>query len=126
MDGKRDSCRGDSGSPLVWENEVKQHVVVGITSYGYVCAIRGIPAVHTDVRAHREWIIPRMNNFDLFYLRNDMVAKEDELLEQKKGIFRGRDRGIRQNEIRVENRVGGMRQSYAILAVVAVFVKWYH
>ncbi|XP_055704863.1 chymotrypsin-2-like [Phlebotomus papatasi] len=43
-------CVGDSGSPLVCQNEV-----VGIVSWGIGCA-NGIPDVYERVSVHREWL----------------------------------------------------------------------
>lgn len=43
-------CIGDSGSPLVCQNEV-----VGIVSWGIGCA-NGIPDIYERVSVHREWL----------------------------------------------------------------------
>ncbi|CAF2823891.1 unnamed protein product [Rotaria sp. Silwood2] len=43
-----DTCQGDSGGPLmVFVNNVWQ--LYGITSYGYLCAFPGFPAVYTRI-----------------------------------------------------------------------------
>ncbi|KAG7158595.1 tryptase-like [Homarus americanus] len=53
-DGK-DTCSGDSGGPLIvkvggrWE-------VLGITSYGYKCAVKDVPGVYTRVSKYLTWI----------------------------------------------------------------------
>ncbi|TMW43041.1 hypothetical protein DOY81_011877 [Sarcophaga bullata] len=45
---KKDSCQGDSGSPLVAENQL-----VGIVSWGIGCALKGYPGVYCDVATVR-------------------------------------------------------------------------
>ncbi|KPJ07743.1 Trypsin-1 [Papilio machaon] len=48
----KDSCKGDSGGPLTYENQV-----VGLVSYGRkTCGQIGIPAVYTNLSAVRDFI----------------------------------------------------------------------
>lgn len=52
----QDSCRGDSGGPLIYDNGDKMWLV-GITSYGHeTCATNGVPAVYTRVDSYLEWL----------------------------------------------------------------------
>ena len=45
MDGRRDTCQGDSGGGLyIFDSTINKYVVVGITSYGYGCANPNEPA----------------------------------------------------------------------------------
>mmetsp|Transcript_13129 Transcript_13129/g.35358 ORF Transcript_13129/g.35358 Transcript_13129/m.35358 type:complete len:494 (-) Transcript_13129:1280-2761(-) len=53
IDGSADSCSGDSGGPLLLEN----NIVVGLTSFGpFPCAQRGRRAVYARVTAAVPWI----------------------------------------------------------------------
>jgi trypsin len=54
-DGSRDSCRGDSGGPLL-KSTLTTNVQVGIVSYGDGCAKPGLAAVYTRISAYTEWI----------------------------------------------------------------------
>lgn len=53
--GGRDSCRGDSGGPLTYNN--KQ---IGIVSWGYTCGRSRQPGVYTRVAHYRDWIDANM------------------------------------------------------------------
>ena len=45
-DGK-DSCLGDSGGPLLlWNPNIKKHVLIGIVSWGENCAMSRYPGVY--------------------------------------------------------------------------------
>ncbi|KAL7547282.1 hypothetical protein ACHAWF_010604 [Thalassiosira exigua] len=48
---KRDSCQGDSGGSLVYGNRL-----VGITSWGVGCNMRGFPGVYARVSSAIKWI----------------------------------------------------------------------
>ncbi|XP_066972500.1 serine protease 30-like isoform X2 [Macrobrachium rosenbergii] len=54
--GDKDTCSGDSGGPMTVE-ENGRHVLVGITSFGIGCGIRGSPGVYTRVTAFLDWVL---------------------------------------------------------------------
>nr|XP_031326033.1 serine protease 44 isoform X2 [Camelus dromedarius] len=49
-------CRGDSGGPLVCQCN-DSWVQVGIVSWAVRCGIKEVPAVYTDVRFYKDWVI---------------------------------------------------------------------
>ncbi len=52
----QDTCRGDSGGPLIYSQDGQQWLV-GITSYGHeTCATDGIPAVYTRIDQYLDWL----------------------------------------------------------------------
>ncbi|EOB01127.1 Enteropeptidase, partial [Anas platyrhynchos] len=53
--GGIDSCQGDSGGPLMFEDGNKW-VLVGVTSFGYKCALPERPGVYTRVTMFVDWI----------------------------------------------------------------------
>ncbi|XP_016968843.1 trypsin delta-like [Drosophila rhopaloa] len=48
----RDSCKGDSGGPLVFNG-----TLVGIVSYGRICAHPNFPGVYANVAELKPWIL---------------------------------------------------------------------
>uniref|UniRef100_A0A8V0XNY2 Transmembrane serine protease 15 n=1 Tax=Gallus gallus TaxID=9031 RepID=A0A8V0XNY2_CHICK len=53
--GGVDSCQGDSGGPLMSEDG-NQWVLVGVTSFGYECALAQRPGVYVRVAMFVDWI----------------------------------------------------------------------
>jgi len=47
-------CDGDVGGPVVTEGPIPQ--LIGLVSYSYGCAVRGFPAIGTQVSYFLEWI----------------------------------------------------------------------
>lgn len=58
LEGGKDTCQGDSGGPLQVTSPNNRCVfhVVGITSFGKVCAARNSPGVYTRVAKYIPWI----------------------------------------------------------------------
>lgn len=54
----RDSCPGDSGSPLMYfDGGINRWVVVGLVSMGLKeCGMPGIPGVYTKIDTYLDWI----------------------------------------------------------------------
>lgn len=49
---EKDTCRGDSGGPLAYNDEL-----IGIVSFGNdTCGLEGYPGVYTDVYSFKDWI----------------------------------------------------------------------
>ena len=55
LSGECDSCLGDSGGPVVAYLK-KKPVLVGVTSFGEGCALKGFPGVPVRVSAHVRWL----------------------------------------------------------------------
>ncbi|NXI60948.1 ENTK Enteropeptidase, partial [Anseranas semipalmata] len=53
--GGVDSCQGDSGGPLMFEDDNKW-VLVGVTSFGYKCALPQRPGIYVRVTMFVDWI----------------------------------------------------------------------
>ncbi|KAL1461559.1 hypothetical protein WDU94_013444, partial [Cyamophila willieti] len=57
----QDSCNGDSGGPLIWENpNTDRHYLIGVVSYGTEQCGIGSPGVYTRVTSYLHWIIRNM------------------------------------------------------------------
>lgn len=64
-DKGKDSCRGDSGGPLMRVvhdgNEVNNWYAVGIVSFGpSPCGMQGWPGVYTRVNVYMPWIVKNL------------------------------------------------------------------
>ena len=66
MAGRKDSCGGDSGGPLVVKdgNNNEAYTLVGVTSYGYRCALPDYPGVYADVPFFmaNDWLMQQMTD----------------------------------------------------------------
>lgn len=54
--GGKDACQGDSGGPLVVVDENRQHVLVGVVSWGQGCARPNYYGVYSKVNSVTDWI----------------------------------------------------------------------
>lgn len=54
----KDSCEGDSGGPLMYQENGKRWVVIGIVSWGKFCG--EYPGVYTNVKYFLPWIDKRI------------------------------------------------------------------
>ena len=61
----KDSCGGDSGGPLMLEQERmgrKNHTIVGLVSWGKSkCGTKNVPGVYADVSFFLEWILNKID-----------------------------------------------------------------
>ncbi|XP_008072284.1 transmembrane protease serine 12 [Carlito syrichta] len=56
-DGAFDTCRGDSGGPLMcYLPEHKKFFVMGITSYGHGCGRRDFPGIYSGPSYYQKWM----------------------------------------------------------------------
>ena len=59
--GRRDTCSGDSGGPLLADHLGDKHwSVIGITSFGVDCGRADFPGVYTRVDKYLHWIKDKM------------------------------------------------------------------
>ncbi|XP_007528593.2 transmembrane protease serine 12 [Erinaceus europaeus] len=55
--GAFDTCRGDSGGPLMcYLPKHQRYFVMGITSYGYGCGRKNFPGVYSGPSYHQKWL----------------------------------------------------------------------
>lgn len=64
--GGRDACIGDSGGPFVIKNHNGLWVQVGITSWGYDCALPRLPGIYTDVTMYITWIKQKAERLNIY------------------------------------------------------------
>ncbi|XP_057380414.1 serine protease filzig-like [Daphnia carinata] len=55
-EGKKDSCEGDSGGPLMYERDDGRWSLVGTVSHGIRCAYPNMPGVYMRMTYYRPWI----------------------------------------------------------------------
>ncbi|KAI8428905.1 hypothetical protein MSG28_007538 [Choristoneura fumiferana] len=60
--GRRDSCAGDSGGPLLCRDKNMRYYLQGITSFGDGCGKRGKYGIYTRTAGYVEWIKNIMSN----------------------------------------------------------------
>lgn len=54
--GGKDTCKGDSGGPLLARRAAGRYVQIGVTSWGQGCGENDHPGVYTRVSAYADWI----------------------------------------------------------------------
>ncbi|XP_068630670.1 vitamin K-dependent protein C [Battus philenor] len=60
--GRRDSCAGDSGGPLLCHDRNKRYYLQGITSFGDGCGKRGKYGIYTRTAGYVTWMRNVMND----------------------------------------------------------------
>lgn len=56
----KDSCRGDSGGPLMAVMQNRWHLV-GVVSYGSIyCGTKDVPAIYTRVGSYLDWVVEKI------------------------------------------------------------------
>ena len=66
MQGGKDACQGDSGGPLVAADpdQGNAQTLIGVVSWGDLCAVEGKPGVYADVSHFAEWLKQQMSDLD--------------------------------------------------------------
>lgn len=55
-DGRKDTCEGDSGGPMVVRGQGGRYTLVGVLSWGIGCGKKNRPGVYTRVSKYTGWI----------------------------------------------------------------------
>lgn len=55
-EGKKDSCEGDSGGPLMMQREDRRWVLAGTVSHGIKCAYPNLPGIYMRMSFYKPWI----------------------------------------------------------------------
>merc|ERR1712210_313415 len=55
-EGKKDSCEGDSGGPLMYQGEDGRWLLMGTVSHGIKCAYPNLPGVYMRMTFYKPWI----------------------------------------------------------------------
>ncbi|KAK4882904.1 hypothetical protein RN001_006223 [Aquatica leii] len=61
LNGKVDTCMGDSGGPFVVVDKTGRYIQQGITSFGFGCAKRNALGIYTDVSHFVDWIYDKID-----------------------------------------------------------------
>lgn len=62
-EGKKDACQGDSGGPVFTiDSATKEHILVGVVSWGYGCARPNLAGVYSNVATGRDWVVQTMKD----------------------------------------------------------------
>lgn len=61
--GIKDTCSGDSGGPIYYTDSItKKDTLIGVVSWGFGCATKGLSGVYTDVSKFSTWINDTISN----------------------------------------------------------------
>ena len=71
-EGKKDSCTGDSGGPLMIQREDNTWVLAGIVSNGIRCAEPNLPGIYTKITPYINWI-QQTTSLDFLYFKQSHV-----------------------------------------------------
>lgn len=71
-EGKKDACRGDSGGPLLFQDEDDQQVLLGVISSGFGCGRYRLPGVYTRVSRYMTWITDTINHSGFYLALQDI------------------------------------------------------
>lgn len=66
-EGGKDSCKGDSGGPLMVQQADGRWVLIGIVSAGFSCGKPGQPGIYHRISGTSDWISFYTNNRDLHH-----------------------------------------------------------
>jgi len=66
-EGGKDSCKGDSGGPLMVQQADGRWVLIGIVSAGFSCGKPGQPGIYHRISGTSDWISYYINNRDVHY-----------------------------------------------------------
>uniref|UniRef100_T1IVS7 Vitamin K-dependent protein C n=1 Tax=Strigamia maritima TaxID=126957 RepID=T1IVS7_STRMM len=66
-EGGKDSCEGDSGGSLVWQNQSRWYLI-GLVSWGIGCARPNSPAPYTRVDKYYDWLDQHMPNVTFLFI----------------------------------------------------------
>ncbi|XP_022817190.1 serine protease easter-like [Spodoptera litura] len=51
-----DTCKGDSGGPLMYENGGEYFELAGVVSFGNVKCGKGVPGIYSNIYQYKDWI----------------------------------------------------------------------
>ncbi|KAJ9064597.1 Serine protease [Entomophthora muscae] len=64
-EGKRDTCKGDSGGPLFYTSADGKAYLLGLTSFGEPCAKANVPTVYVKVIYFASWISENLDSYNV-------------------------------------------------------------
>ncbi|MED6234256.1 hypothetical protein ATANTOWER_025483, partial [Ataeniobius toweri] len=79
LEGGKDSCQGDSGSPMV-SKQGGRWIQAGIVSFGEGCAEPNFPGVYTRVSQYENWINSIINNNQPGFISFTSIGTDSDLI----------------------------------------------